>query len=173
MRTLKILRQLQYEVSQLNRKVNSFEEESKQWSLRYSRRLCISSNFSLGIWIFLSKFSESLKNRYKLTGILAKIALPASLKKSNILLVYIISAVIVGVRSCAIFFASTILFTRSKNVSRNLGFILSTGYSAYLASIKKFSPWANYSNIFLNVAFAFARYYHLHGLPAFNHLQFL
>jgi hypothetical protein len=54
---------MQFEVSRLNRKIKEYEEDSEQWTLRYSRRAVIFSNVALGCWIFLLKFMSTLRKR--------------------------------------------------------------------------------------------------------------
>ena len=57
------LREMQYEVSRLHRKIREYEEDMEQWSLRYSRRVVILSNIALGGWIFLLQFMEGMRSR--------------------------------------------------------------------------------------------------------------
>jgi hypothetical protein len=172
-KTVKLLRQLQYEVSQLNRKLHSFEQESKTWSLRYSRRLVILSNLLLAFWLFMAKFLASIRHRERASGLLARILMPRIDRKSNALLMFVASAFIAGLKSCWVFCLSAYLVTSRPNWRRNVGCSLSTLYSIYLAFVPQFMPWSNYVNVFLNVTHLFARYFQLHGLPAFDHLTFL
>ena len=48
--------------------------------------------------------------------------------------------------------------------NRNIGFIISSLYSLYLAALDKFMPVTNYVSVSANVVFLIARYYLLHGL---------
>lgn len=47
---------LQVELARLKQQVLEFEEENHEWSLRYSRRMAVLANASLGAWIFWSRF---------------------------------------------------------------------------------------------------------------------
>jgi hypothetical protein len=47
---------LRIEFERLKLQVLEFEEENHQWSLRYSRRMAVVANASLGAWIFWSRF---------------------------------------------------------------------------------------------------------------------
>lgn len=57
------IKEMQFELSQLNRKFREFEEENEQWSLRYSRRLVIAFNGILGLWIFTIRLFKALNQR--------------------------------------------------------------------------------------------------------------
>lgn len=50
------LRQMQHEFSLLNRKVKEHQEDNTQWAVRYTRRLLVSSNVALALWVFSRRF---------------------------------------------------------------------------------------------------------------------
>ena len=72
------LREMAYEVSRLHRKIKEYEEESEQWSLRYSRRLVILSNLALGGWIFLLQLMDGIKARAVVDSWLNRLFIPSS-----------------------------------------------------------------------------------------------
>jgi hypothetical protein len=173
--TLRMLRQLQGEVAQLKRNLDHLEEERKEWSLRYSKRLCISSNLLLGVWLFATRFTKSLSRRHRMSGLAAQLLIPPTSQTNNSLGLYVTSAIFAGLKASAMFFFALFLLTRNRQDEwlRVIGFLLSSGYSVYLGVVIKFLPRMNYLNVLFNLAYIIARYYHLQGIPAFNQLQFL
>lgn len=187
------LRDMQYEIGRLSRKIKEYEEDTEQWSLRYSRRIVILSNISLGIWIFLLQFLDGIRTRSVRNSTLAQLFIPrnvlaaaaaaganaAAKTTSNAglpLSAVLISGLLTGVQSSLIFFLSAGLQIRTQSWKRNTGFILSTFYSLYLVLLRRqeFRPHVtNYFNIVANLFYVAARYYFLHGLLVFNAMRIL
>jgi len=168
------LKELQYEVSRLNRKVREFEEEDEHWSLRYTRRGVIFSNVMLGCWIFILRFLRQFRKREKMTGLLAQMFIPPTEEGSAPLSVVLISSILQGGQSALPFCISAVLHLRPVSWRRNSGFALSTGYSALLAATTYKQPRMPLTvNAVLNLCYLFARYYYLHGLLSFNDMRIL
>lgn len=170
------------------------QEDAEQWSLRYSRRIVILSNLSLGVWIFLLQFLAGVRTRTIADSALTRMFIPrsviavaagahakkgaaagaaaASLPLSGVL----ISGFLTGVQSSLLFLLSAGLQSRTQSWKRNLGFFLSTGYSLFLVLLRRrqFRPHiSNWGNIVANIVYVAARYYFLHGLLVFNSMRIL
>jgi hypothetical protein len=185
------LRDMQYEIGRLSRKIKEYEEDTEQWSLRYSRRIVILSNVSLGVWIFLLQFLDGIRTRsvqdtwltrmFIPRGVLsmAKAASPTSASaaaNSLPLSGVLISGFLTGVQSSILFLLSAGLQNRSQSWSRNTGFLLSTGYSLYLLLLRRkdVRPHVgNWFNVVSNFIYLVTRYYFLHGLLVFNSMRIL
>ena len=79
------LRTLQREVASLKRKVTLFEEQTNRnfWGTRYSRRMAVTSNLLLGLWIFWGRFLKQFQkhNKSSLLGVISPLKGQDSLKK--------------------------------------------------------------------------------------------
>jgi len=170
------IREMQFEVSRLSRKVKEILEESELWSLRYSRRMVVLSNVMLGGWIFLLRFSRCFKEGSEVGnrgGWLVRWLLPSASDKIPLSAV-LVSAFLEGFQGATIFLISALLHLRQSSWKRNVAFGLSTSYSIYLAYSSDLNPRAsNYFNVFFNVLFLLCRYYYLHGLLVFNNMRIL
>jgi hypothetical protein len=168
--TLRLLRQLQGEVAMLKINIHSMEEERKEWSLRYAKRLCIASNTVLAIWVFAHTFIASIRRRSRHSDWVAAKIIQAT-GHNNL----VINATYAGIKAAIAFICSLVLLGkhRKEEIYRIAGFAISTAYSIYLAFGPKFLPRTNYLNVFFNLVYFLTRYYHSQGLPAFKQLQFL
>jgi hypothetical protein len=174
LQTLRLLRILQGEIAQLKSNINSIEEERKEWSLRYAKRLCVASNLLLALWIFIAKFMKNFKLRKHETDLVARFIL-ASTSKPNSIGYFIVSAIYSGMKASFLFILSLVFLSKNRKGEfyRFVGFSVSTLYSIYLAFVPKFMPRTNYLNVFFNLTHLLTRYYHSQGIPAFKQLQFL
>lgn len=79
----------------------------------------------------------------------------------------------VALTSSVPFLLSAVAYTRRTAWARNIGFLVSSGYSFYLAVVRTppLGRKTNVANILLNVAHVIARYYFLHGLLSFRDLR--
>jgi len=139
--------------------------------MRYSKRMVILSNLLLGIYSFWSRYLHYVRNRYRLRGLIRQLLfVPKFLQNSdNSKQLIMYEGFVNATFRSVLFFISTYLLTRKVTWLRNLGFVLSTAYSLYLAFFSRFMPWTNYFNIFANVLYITARLnYSSNLIPSFT-----
>jgi hypothetical protein len=104
---------------------------------------------------------------------LAAAAAAASSRSRAPLSVLLLSAVFEGLQSSILFFIAAGLHLRAQAWKRNLAFGLSAGSSLLLLSQADSPRASSYLNLFINVLYTIARYYHLHGLWVFGNMRLL
>jgi hypothetical protein len=175
------MQDLRVEFERLKQKVLEFEEENHQWSQRYSRRMAVLANASLGSWIFWSRFIHFVK-RHKSdfiqgwlrsssrpSTVATRAAAPFLLRKSSFVPKAIMGggvrpsrpktfnklfnkSYIFAIRHSWVFLLSA-YFINKKGFRRWAGLIASTCYSVYLTFFTNTMPWTSYFTIFANLLY--------------------
>mmetsp|Transcript_2003 Transcript_2003/g.3647 ORF Transcript_2003/g.3647 Transcript_2003/m.3647 type:complete len:210 (+) Transcript_2003:25-654(+) len=170
------LTDLQFEVSRLSTKINEYDQESI-WTLRYSRRMVILADVILGWYVFITRFVDTVRQRMSARGFLGRLLVPRPPpNKGKSLSSFLLIGLAEGVQSSTLFFTSALLHTSLHRYKRNLGFLLSVGYSIYLGFFSTYGSnpiGAIYVSLFFNFFYVLCRYYYLNGLAAFRGIHFL
>jgi hypothetical protein len=123
--------------------------------------MAVTSNILLGLWIFCTLFLQHVGQQDKkmLLGVMVpSIALGQRRKMKLQSSVQSLKTIFYDASMCAIskswvFFFGGMLITRPASWKRNIGLILTTAYSLYLAIFSQFLPWTNYFNMFANLLY--------------------
>eukprot|EP00742_Colponemidia_sp_Colp-10_P008277 GILJ01008951.1.p1 GENE.GILJ01008951.1~~GILJ01008951.1.p1 ORF type:complete len:282 (-),score=28.36 GILJ01008951.1:701-1519(-) len=165
------LKDLQLEIAKLKRTIQSYNEESGQWLLRYIRRVAVSSNFLLGLWVFVARFVLHIKLRSRLNKILNEVLVKRKHAAYESLFRLTYEGILRALFRSSPLFLSAILLNRSSMLVRTLGLLLSCSYSLFLAFGVRFMPWVCWFNVLFTSAHVIARYYH--QFPSFGSVQML
>jgi hypothetical protein len=179
-RVLEQVRQLQLTVSKMRRSIKDLEEDDSQWSIRYTRRIVVLTNYLLALGGFLARFASTFRRRQtKAKGRVLRsfhtfILRSLNIKSTSLASTLVLSA-LNGVSDSLMFGVAANLFTSKEAWKRNLGFILSSGNSVYLTQISSqvhaIGPPFHMLSLLFNVLYLIERYYFLHGLLWFGNMR--
>ncbi|KAF2077033.1 hypothetical protein CYY_001665 [Polysphondylium violaceum] len=145
------------EIEAIKKKLSEMEDEQGRntWGLRYSRRVLITSNFLLGIWVSISRILMYIGKQKK--SRLLHVVVPAFGQESrNHISLLLLESIANAARKSWLFFFSSFLLTRSTPWKRQSGLFICTFYSLYLAFFPQYLPWTNYFNIFASLLYVTA-----------------
>jgi hypothetical protein len=206
------LREMQYEMSRLHRKLRERDADAEQWSVRYGRRAVLACQALLTCSSFLLQFGETLSTKSVASSWLHRIFIPphiysmgnhatAAAAASQVAAVagsvaaaakarsgrqqvplsaVLLSGCLSGFMAAFPFALSFALQLRGQAWPRNVGSLVSGGYSAALLLLSRYRiapharpPLAHFLNVSANVMYVGARYYFLHGLLVFSSMRIL
>eukprot|EP01120_Amphizonella_sp_Union-15-10_P014353 TRINITY_DN6926_c0_g1_i1.p1 TRINITY_DN6926_c0_g1~~TRINITY_DN6926_c0_g1_i1.p1 ORF type:complete len:273 (-),score=30.78 TRINITY_DN6926_c0_g1_i1:35-853(-) len=142
------------ELTTLKQRMSAYEKDlgKTQWGLRYSRRMVITANFLVGIWIFWRRLLwYAFKKRKKTT----RLTITAVRKPETFVRTYLKEAYVYAIGQSWIFFLASILLMSKEEWRRQLGLIVSSAASIYMAYKNRFMG-SNYFNLFANLLYATA-----------------
>eukprot|EP01121_Diplochlamys_sp_Union-15-3_P004157 TRINITY_DN1414_c0_g1_i1.p1 TRINITY_DN1414_c0_g1~~TRINITY_DN1414_c0_g1_i1.p1 ORF type:complete len:333 (+),score=46.53 TRINITY_DN1414_c0_g1_i1:64-1062(+) len=143
------------ELSALKQRMTSYEKKlgESRWGLRYSRRMAIVANFVVGIWIFWRRLLlYAFKNK---KGTKKPRLSMAVTKPETFLAIYLKGAYFFAISQSWYFFVASLLLVSKDEWKRQIGLILSTSISLFMAYKSHFIG-SLYGNLFANILYATA-----------------
>eukprot|EP01132_Coremiostelium_polycephalum_P003314 gene3314-4153_t len=149
------LESLSLELENLKRRVLEMENDQGRsaWAIKYCRRVLITSNLLLGVWVSISRILMYISKQKK--SRLLNVVVPGlgQHEPRNRIALFLLEAISNAARKSWIFFVSSFLLARSTAWKRQLGLSLCTLYSLYLAFFPQYLPWTNYFNVFTSLLY--------------------
>eukprot|EP01113_Clastostelium_recurvatum_P046588 TRINITY_DN8186_c0_g1_i2.p1 TRINITY_DN8186_c0_g1~~TRINITY_DN8186_c0_g1_i2.p1 ORF type:complete len:203 (+),score=34.19 TRINITY_DN8186_c0_g1_i2:76-684(+) len=146
---------LSKEMIDLRERMDRFEEDNHRdsWGVRYSRRMAITSNFLLALWVALSRIAMYLRKQKKSRLIGVVVPLGSTKRTRNDFNHLVLETALNAARKSWLFLVASLLLSSHSPLKRQTGLYASTAYSLYLVFFEKFLPLTNYFNIFTNLLY--------------------